>query len=416
MRQISSEQKVCNINVDLDEASADFGGWRYDTAPLSSEKKHFYLIFKPPSGYEGYISSGTSTYNQFDYQLWKPVLDKLNGYTTLDEAARTLLLFAHGIDDSYYGYWHMLLNEQQSFYDQMNFRDPTHLGDYVGGNVPYSKDYAACSGLVCPHVLCGCAYGGKNAWWDNMVDFIESDFDPEEKAVNKRPTGVCDDYATLFVSNARSAGIPAKEITEFFYQFAGHEWAVIFDGNKWVHCDPTWYQVDSLYNGIRVLYDTPDVYTNERGYKPLYLDSYKYIVQISVNFDSNDYDYGDWVNADITVKNIGHFDIKRDLYLEAFDTPSLFAPGFTCKVTDPDINIGTLDNGESKSIPISYKLPDCHPNWLCEGMGDRFLIVKLYYNGTKIGLPPCLSKEAANITFSEKKRPFLVFALNGILR
>ena len=366
----------------------------------SSTEKHFYLIFKPPSGYEDYISTDATEYNQLDYQLWKPVLDEIN-QTNVEDAAKKLLLFAHGIDGSYYGYWHTCLDETQSFDEQKGFHDPTHNhAGYVAGNVPYSIDYAACSGIICPALLCSLVtvYGGKNAWWHNMIDFVDSDFDPEGKATHKRPVGVCDDYATLFVSHARSAGIPATERTGFF-----HEWAEIFNGSEWVHCDPTWYQERQIDSpDIRVLYDTPDVYTNDRGFPchllgiPFTSPWYLYKVEVTVEFDSDDYNYGDWVNADIIVNNTGYFDIKRELYLLIIDKPPLLAPPSTAQPLF--VNIGTLDKGESTWITISYLLPDCQPNWYCENLGDRFLIVQAYYKGNKL-IPPCFPKWEAYLRF-----------------
>jgi len=386
----------------------------------SSEKKYFYLIFKPPAGYENYISTDTSKYNQFAYQLWKPVLDELTGEINVEDAAKKLLLFAHGIDGSDYGYWHMLDDETRSYKEQHPKRgvDPTHTnGDYVAGDKPYWFDYDACSfPTKCAEPLCPTVISGlpKNAWWDNMIDFINSDFDPEGKADAKRPTGVCADYASLFISNARSAGIPAKEKNGILSAcinwppLIGHAWAEVFDGNKWTHCEPTWYQMKSFDDGIRILYGTPDVYTNDRGFGELILghpglpDGYRYKVKITIKFDSNDYDYGGWVNADITVKNIGNFDIKRDLHLKVLDKPTIARLGLTRLITD--IHVGRLNLGKTKTYSIQYQLPDYGPlNDLYERIGDRYLVLQPYFKGKKITCFPCFDEKDADITFYEKK-------------
>lgn len=415
LRQISSEQKVCGINVDHVEASADFGGWRYGTSPLSSRTKHFYLIFKPPAGYENYVNGGTSTYNQFDYRLWKPVLDNISGNVTIDEAAKTLLLFAHGIAGSYYGYWHMMMDETKSFEEIYGYSDPTHKhGGYIYGDEGLGENYDAYSpenGFAEPWPCPRKHEKIQNAWWNNMIDFIESDFDPEGKATYARPVGVCDDYATLFVSMARSSGIPAKEVVGVFKEDGGHEWAEIFDGNEWVHCEPTWYQVDSLYDGIRVLYDAPDVYTNERGYYAAYKfgfclvpERYLYKVAITVQFDSEDYDYGDIVTADISVTNVGSFDIKRSLYLKILDKPTIARLGPTHFLTD--ISVGQLSVGETRVYTISYQLPDFGIlNGFYETIGDRYLVVAPHFDGKVIEKPllGCFKTTDVDITFCEKQ-------------
>jgi cell wall-associated NlpC family hydrolase len=372
----------------------------------SSQKKHFYLIFKPPAGYEGYISSGTSTYNQFDYQLWKPILDEITGNTNVEDAAKTLLLFAHGIDGSDYGYWHMMMDETKSYTEQYGYPDPTHKGEGYYGDERLSGDYDAYGGLIigfaepspCPRIHKRI----QNAWWKNgknMIDFIESDFDPEGKATHKRPTGVCDDYATLFVSNARSAGIPAIEITGMFREPGllfgpGHEWAEIFDGNRWVHCEPTWYQIDSLYDGIRILYDASDVYNNERGFYGYYRfgypslpERYMYKLGVSIEFDSDDYNYGDEVSADITLKNIGKIDIKRELHFKVFDKPTIVELGPTRLLTDIYVSgpSDPLNVSEEKTYNIQYQLPDYGPlNGFYEWLGDRYLVVQPYFKGVEI--------------------------------
>lgn len=54
--------------------------------------------------------------------------------------------------------------------------------------------------------------------------------------------GVCQDYATLLVTLARAAGIPAKHCIGLAYadgRFYGHAWAEVWIG-KWVALEPTW--------------------------------------------------------------------------------------------------------------------------------------------------------------------------------
>jgi transglutaminase-like putative cysteine protease len=67
--------------------------------------------------------------------------------------------------------------------------------------------------------------------------------------------GVCDEYATLFNSFNRALGVPSKQYYMNLTNSSGcqraHEMAEIWDGNEWIHSDPTW---DS--------FDNPDIYVS----------------------------------------------------------------------------------------------------------------------------------------------------------
>jgi hypothetical protein len=61
--------------------------------------------------------------------------------------------------------------------------------------------------------------------------------------------GDCTEHALLFVTLARAAGVPAREVGGLAYLngprplFGWHAWAEIHDGGQWVTVDPTWGQV-----------------------------------------------------------------------------------------------------------------------------------------------------------------------------
>lgn len=61
--------------------------------------------------------------------------------------------------------------------------------------------------------------------------------------------GDCTEHSLLFVTLARSIGIPAREVGGLAYmdsdppRLAWHAWAEIYDGKQWITCDPTWNQV-----------------------------------------------------------------------------------------------------------------------------------------------------------------------------
>lgn len=66
----------------------------------------------------------------------------------------------------------------------------------------------------------------------------------------KSPRGVCTEYTTLFISLARSIGIPSRYVNGYAYSdkydsWLGHSWAEVYLG-QWVGVDPTWLQVGDI--------------------------------------------------------------------------------------------------------------------------------------------------------------------------
>jgi transglutaminase-like putative cysteine protease len=62
--------------------------------------------------------------------------------------------------------------------------------------------------------------------------------------------GACTEYALLFTTLARAAGIPAREVTGLYYlgddekAFGPHAWSeVVLDG-QWVPVDPAWGETE----------------------------------------------------------------------------------------------------------------------------------------------------------------------------
>ena len=77
--------------------------------------------------------------------------------------------------------------------------------------------------------------------------------------------GVCQNYATLFVTLARAAGIPAKYCSGPVYssdgKFYRHAWAECWTG-KWVAFDPTWGQPFADAFHIKLAEGEPEVLLN----------------------------------------------------------------------------------------------------------------------------------------------------------
>lgn len=66
-----------------------------------------------------------------------------------------------------------------------------------------------------------------------------------------RREGDCTEHSQLFVTLARAAGIPAREVTGFVYNnsddkpaLAGHVWAEVEIDGRWIGVDPTWNEVE----------------------------------------------------------------------------------------------------------------------------------------------------------------------------
>ncbi len=387
--------------------------------PLAfSEKKHLYLIFKPPAGYESFITSqvsaeinhaapapdpspgagviGTKFNNlhQFEYRNWKNTLDAIKGNISRRDAIDALTTFSHGIDiggtvdDSYYGYWHMYDNES------LQSRDPTHFhGHFIYGGFGCSKNYDADGFWL-----------GQNAWWRDVNSFKDSNFNPEGYNLpHNRPTGVCADYAPLLISHARSAGIPAREIVGPFAGGGGHAVTEVYYDDEWHHCDPTWNETEEpwtysaggyYWTSYKTSSNSPwSVFppwatTINPGIKTDVIDrkdSYNYIAKAAtIHFDKTDYDYPDHVNLDITVENTGSVPITKDyLHLLIFDKPTIARLGPThlrCDITIAK----NLNPGETETYSCQYQLPDYGVlNGFYELIGDRYVVAEVhYYNST----------------------------------
>lgn len=95
----------------------------------------------------------------------------------------------------------------------------------------------------------------------DMLEYDEAKIDNNTRlgaleALNRR-SGVCMEYADLFIALCRSKGIPARSVFGFAYDFGdydppdnGHEWTQIYlQGRGWVTVDPTWGEIGRDYYG-----------------------------------------------------------------------------------------------------------------------------------------------------------------------
>ncbi len=362
----------------------------------SSDNKHFYLRFKPSAGYEAFVSvenslethgtrflmlyfnvcpdttpsasfSGTKLYvlHQFEYRNWNPVLNKITGLVNIEDAAMTLLYFAHGIDDSYYGFWHIMLNETS------NYTDPSHNnGNNICGNTNWQTNYAAVDKWNnCHQNDRDTCRNTSNAWWYDVNDFLDSNYridDPNGNCSQQRPTGLCADYAPLLVSNARSAGIAAREIVgSFVGGGGGHAVTELYYNNEWHHYDPD-YDTTPDDN-----YDNPGMYANKglRWTKYLTRDvspacaspvvdranKYNQFVSITnITFDKTDYDYPDHMTVDVSVQ-AADLGSNEHLRLRIYDHPTVLTLGPSHLIDNFPLNLNPM---EALTISRNYQLPD----------------------------------------------------------
>ncbi|MEM7043078.1 MAG: transglutaminase-like domain-containing protein [Pseudomonadota bacterium] len=72
-------------------------------------------------------------------------------------------------------------------------------------------------------------------------------------------TGDCTEYSQLFVTLARAAGLPAREVSGFVYggdhdnpSLGGHAWVEVMIDGQWIGMDPTWNEVELNRSHVQV--------------------------------------------------------------------------------------------------------------------------------------------------------------------
>ncbi len=94
-----------------------------------------------------------------------------------------------------------------------------------------------------------------------VSDYIEDSYFAEPLSVTDLiddPRGDCTEHSMLFITLARSLGIPAREVTGLLYtgdlsqSFGGHAWAEVFVDHAWLEVDPTWDEIPPNAGHIRL--------------------------------------------------------------------------------------------------------------------------------------------------------------------
>jgi hypothetical protein len=106
---------------------------------------------------------------------------------------------------------------------------------------------------------------------DKLVRFVSTYLTADEEVRPNRllelldaRRGACTEYALLFTTLARAAGIPARQVHGLAYEgdgpqtFRGHAWnEVVLDG-QWVPVDPAWNETDLDATHVRLFTMNPD--------------------------------------------------------------------------------------------------------------------------------------------------------------
>jgi len=72
-------------------------------------------------------------------------------------------------------------------------------------------------------------------------------------------TGDCTEYSQLFVTLARAAGLPAREVSGFVYSgddhaptLGGHAWVEVLIDGRWTGMDPTWNEIELNKSHVQI--------------------------------------------------------------------------------------------------------------------------------------------------------------------
>ena len=90
-----------------------------------------------------------------------------------------------------------------------------------------------------------------------VIDDIHSE-PPTVHDIIRTRRGDCTEHSTLFVTLARSLGIPTREVNGFVYgegsfeSFGGHAWCEVAIDGKWLPVDPTWGETTPNATHIRI--------------------------------------------------------------------------------------------------------------------------------------------------------------------
>ena len=101
---------------------------------------------------------------------------------------------------------------------------------------------------------------------DHVAEFVDDSYSAEPLSVQDLlddPRGDCTEHAALFITLARSLGIPAREVHGLLYvpeavtgpgegAFGGHAWAEVLIDGEWMEVDPTWNQIPPDVGHIRL--------------------------------------------------------------------------------------------------------------------------------------------------------------------
>lgn len=85
---------------------------------------------------------------------------------------------------------------------------------------------------------------------------------PKIREILSNPIGVCTEYATLYNSLARIAGIPSIILSGLacgeYQKCEGHVWNMVYYNNKWIEVDPTWNLMSGIVSSSHVFFSNEE--------------------------------------------------------------------------------------------------------------------------------------------------------------
>jgi len=103
---------------------------------------------------------------------------------------------------------------------------------------------------------------------------------PKIKDILQNPIGVCTEYAKIYNSLARIAGIPSITVNGGacgeYNKCQGHAWNMIYVNNQWIEVDPTWDLMSGIVSSSHVYFNDEErgeVAFQYLGIKDMMIDS-----------------------------------------------------------------------------------------------------------------------------------------------
>jgi transglutaminase-like putative cysteine protease len=195
---------------------------------MDSENVRFYSVFPR----ENDVAEWYYTADRVALKEWFWFFGLWRGFDTIELHPMSKEIIELALDDVYHE-WQLGKN-----------------GSTAYNPVPGNGGRAAAAKLLANRVYWNIDYNRSHKWWNS--DFTILNLNGRNTAGH--PAGVCVDKAAVYISFARSLGIPVRSVWFWGENPTegrdGHAWVEVYVDGRWVPVDPTWFG----------LWDSPDVY------------------------------------------------------------------------------------------------------------------------------------------------------------